>query len=148
MDSFEDLFFESGGKPIDYKGIILQMVDQIDISKNSICLIEILKSKSKWKQGINFSTEGSFKINNEIVYNSIVFWENTAPKKFELHIVSDSGILWVKNVWDTGDGFMNSWQNGSAMIVKNVDDGKMYYCNDGEMNEDFDDIIFSLKMVG
>ena len=33
---------------------------------------------------------------------------------------------------------------GAAMFTENIDHGKRYYCNDGNPDEDFDDIIFTI----
>lgn len=37
---------------------------------------------------------------------------------------------------------------GAAMYSEEIPNGKRYFCNDGEEDEDFDDIIFTVKRVG
>jgi len=55
-------------------------------------------------------------------------------------------MLWVKNVWDMGDGVMQSWNAGGAMIVEGDAVSRRYLCNDGELDDDFDDMIFTLEI--
>ncbi|OJW19261.1 MAG: hypothetical protein BGO58_03090 [Sphingopyxis sp. 65-8] len=52
----------------------------------------------------------------------------------------------MKNVWDTGDGVMQSWHAGGAMIVEEIENVRRYLCNDGELDDDFDDLIFTLEI--
>ena len=37
--------------------------------------------------------------------------------------------------------------NGAAMYSENIPNGKRYFCNDGDEDEDFNDIIFTVKRV-
>ncbi|MCK4934954.1 MAG: hypothetical protein KAR79_05145 [Simkaniaceae bacterium] len=37
--------------------------------------------------------------------------------------------------------------NGSAMYSEDIEDGKRYFCNDGDLDDDFDDIIFTVKKL-
>ena len=54
----------------------------------------------------------------------------------------------VRNVWDTGDGVMQSWHSGAAMMVEQLSDGRrVYWCNDGVPDEDFDDVIFEVEQL-
>ncbi len=39
---------------------------------------------------------------------------------------------------------MASWIGNSAMIFEEIDSGKRYYCNDGEYEDNFDNIIFTV----
>lgn len=40
--------------------------------------------------------------------------------------------------WKAGEG------NGAAMYSEDIPNGKRYFCNDGEEDDDFDDIIFTV----
>ena len=61
---------------------------------------------------------------------------------------SESGTCHVKNVWDTGDGTIQIWHNGAAMIVERAGNARRYRCNDGNPNADFDDLIFRVVLTG
>ena len=43
--------------------------------------------------------------------------------------------------------WMRDEENGAAMYSEDIPDGKRYFCNDGDEDEDFDDIIFMVKRV-
>ncbi|MCB1110965.1 MAG: hypothetical protein KDK64_08280, partial [Chlamydiia bacterium] len=44
-----------------------------------------------------------------------------------------------------GDQWRMGRGNGAAMYSENISGGKRYFCNDGDEDDDFDDIIFTLK---
>lgn len=56
------------------------------------------------------------------------------------------GVLRVWNVWDIGDGAVESGY-GTAMIVEQLPNGRRYRCNDGHPDDDFDDLIFRIEIV-
>ena len=144
--SFEDIFLASRGQPVEYEGQIIQLMDAIFLPSHATLRIIREASKRGWRQGIHLSTDGYFTVNQQIVPEAVVLWADTAPAKISLGVHSESGTCHVKNVWDTGDGTMQSWHNGAAMIVEKTDNGRRYRCNDGNPNADFDDIIFRLEM--
>ena len=72
--------------------------------------------------------------------------QDTAPVTSEFRVNSSDGLLSVKNVWDMGDGVMQSWRGGGAMIVEGDAGSRRYLCNDGEFDDDFDDLIFTLEI--
>jgi hypothetical protein len=45
------------------------------------------------------------------------------------------------------DRWMRGKENGAAMYSEDIPNGKRYFCNDGDEDEDFDDIIFTVKRV-
>ena len=57
----------------------------------------------------------------------------------------------VQNIWEVtshmGRKFTDSGHGGAAMIVEEIENGRRYRCNDGHLDEDFDDIVFSVKRV-
>jgi hypothetical protein len=65
-----------------------------------------------------------------------------------LKIQTKKGECQVKNVWDTGDGVMDSWHNGGAMVVEEIASGRRYKCNDGRPDDDFNDIVFRIEPGG
>ena len=62
-------------------------------------------------------------------------------------MTGEATTIEVKNVWDVGNGVIESWHNGAAMIVELLPDGRRYLCNDGFADDDFDDIVFRLERV-
>lgn len=68
---------------------------------------------------------------------------------FEFAVVSkkDKPDLHVKNIWDSGNGNADSCHNGAAMIVEISGSIRLYRCNDGHPDDDFDDLVFSLELL-
>lgn len=147
MALFEELFIKSKGKPIHYKGQTIVMMDLFPIKNKKKIKISIEAVGSEWRQGIAVKTKGSFLINDQKVNKGIVFWNDTAPKEFELLVMTKDDFIQVKNVWDTGDGVINSWHNGAAMIVEELEFGRRYLCNDGHPDDNFNDIIFTIERI-
>lgn len=146
MVVFQDLFHQSRGQPVEYDGKVIRMSDRIEIGKNIDIIINFDQVSSPWMQGVNLKTKGYFLVEGERLEKSIVLWSDTAPVRPHISVFSTDGILWVKNVWDMGDGVMQSWHAGGAMIVEEIENVRRYLCNDGELDDDFDDLIFTLKI--
>jgi hypothetical protein len=147
MSSIENIFIQSKGQPVNYNGHLIQMVDYVQIERDKSIEITFESTNSEWRQGIHLSIDGAFLINGVTIKKSLVLWQDTAPSKVVLGIKSKTGKCTVKNVWDLGDGVMHSWHNGAAMRVEKSSEGSIYYCNDGHPDENFDDLIFHLRVV-
>lgn len=145
MPEFQKLFEISKGKPIEYEGRILQLVDYFDVSDDQQIKVIFESVKADWRQGIALTVDGAFIVNNQTIKNGIVLWHHTAPPVVSVQIKSKTGKCTAKNVWDTGDGTMHSWHNGAAMIVENTERGRRYLCNDGRADADFDDLVFRIE---
>lgn len=146
MPSFEKLFFASKGQPVVYNGQTIQMVDHIPIKDGQFLRVIFESVKAEWRQGIRLKTDGEFIVNNKTIKKAVVLWHDTAPREVLLQVHTKKGDCSIKNVWDTGNGVMDSWHNGAAMIVEEVPTGKRYRCNDGQPDDDFDDIIFRVEI--
>lgn len=148
MIVFEELFFQSGGNPVEYKGRIIQMVDVVKLN-SSFQKIRLIFEEfgSNWKQGVMLRSKGEFIIDGKRIKNSIILWQVTAPRIVEFGISSNAGEIEVRNVWDTGDGVVHSWHAGAAIYIEETGAGKRYYCNDGHLDDDFNDLIFTIEMI-
>ncbi|MBB1139962.1 hypothetical protein [Myroides sp. WP-1] len=144
---FQTLFTESKGQPIHYKGKELRLIEKLFLNENEITIdVEFISTNSKWVQGIVIETKGDFKVNNQILPFKIVLWEDTAPKKVSIEIFSKDKKVNVYNVWRTTDGTVDYWHNGAAFYIEKIEDSFVYYCNDGCPDDDFDDLIFKVKV--
>jgi len=144
MASFQRLFTEARGKPIEYNGRMLHMVDRIKIKATQKLEVTFESANSEWRQGIGFDVDGRFEIGTNTINNKLVLWQDTAPATIELLVHTNACECLIKNVWDTGDGVIQSWHNGAAMIIENLPNGRRYCCNDGRADDDFDDIVFRI----
>ena len=153
MPSFQSFFIESKGKPILYEDKILHLGDFFPINDNDKLIITLEKVNSEWEQGVGLSFKGTFEVEGQIFENKISFWKGDAPDQIQIvvHPEKGSSSILVKNLWQNtdhlGNKFINSGVNGAAMIIKEVPNGRRYYCNDGHPDDNFDDIVFSIQKV-
>jgi hypothetical protein len=66
------------------------------------------------------------------------------PFSFIVTCRNRKGFVSFYNMALTGER-QSWWSAGSAMIVEEFDGGRRYLCNDFEFDEDFDDLIFTVK---
>ena len=145
MVSFQELFTGSRGQPIEYQGLTLKLVDEFPLDNSSRLRLTVEHIDSEWKQGLVLRTKGSFLVNNQKVPKSIVLWEDTAPAVIEIEVQSPDDHIKINNVWDHGDGVVQAWHHGAAMIVDEIPNGRRYRCNDGHPDDNFTDIVFRLE---
>jgi hypothetical protein len=145
--SIEQLFLESRGQPVVYKGQTICMVDRIDVAEDQVLKVTFEEIRSDWRQGVCLTVNGEFEVAGQVIQNSVVLWHDTSPTAIEVHVQARDGTCQIKNVWDIGDGVMQSWHNGAAMIVHRSMSTRRYKCNDGRDDEDFDDLVFTIEFV-
>jgi hypothetical protein len=147
MPSFQQLFIKSKGQPVEYNGQTIRMVDHLKILDGQILKVVFESVNADWRQGVCLTTDGGFVVNNQSIKKSVALWHDTAPSEVMLRVQTKKGECWVKNVWDIGNGVMESWHNGAAMIVEEIACGRRYKCNDGQPDDDFTDIVFRIELL-
>jgi hypothetical protein len=168
MPNFDNLFKGSKGHPVPYNGISLQRVDRFPVKNGDVLQLSIKKTNCKYRQGFAIDIQGYCEINGEIRKKGkrvmMIFWEDTMPKQVKLKAFTKEGFVAVKNIWEetgsclsitpTGENIYRDTQvmissiRGAAMLVEEIENGRRYRCNDGEPDEDFDDIIFTVQNLG
>jgi len=145
---FEELFEDNNWQPFQYKGRRVCIEDDFAIPiGESLFELTIEKTKSEWEQGIFLKGNGYFVINDEKKETGIYLWESTTPRSIRFMFNSKVGDLKVWNIWRIDKGPMQYGHNGSAMYFEEILYGKRYCCNDGYPDDDFDDLIFTLKII-
>lgn len=147
MPSFQELFTESKGQPVEYNGQIINLGDRLPVSKSQTIKLTFVSVNSDWRQGVHLHTDGTFEANGQTIKKAILLWQDTAPRECIFTVHTKNGELLMWNVWDTGDGVTHSGHNGAAMIVEELPNGRLYKCNDGHPDDDFDDLVFSIELV-
>ena len=147
MPSFDDLFDTSEERPISYQGKTLYRAHQIEIPEKCVVVVRFVSTNSEWRQGIALNVNGHFTFAGNRLGKKLILWEDTATKDTTLDIASKDGVLWAYNTWDYGDGAIQSWRFGAAMIIEDIPNGKRYYCNDGHPDDDFDDLVFEVTVL-
>ena len=150
MICFEDLFIEAESDEILYNSKRLVLRDKLKLSKGSnLFKIRFKEANSKFDQGFILSTKGQFiHDNQEVIENKVVYWEKTAPAKFDIKVQSDNKELLVYNVWKDVDGVIQFGHNGAAMYIVKDGENRIYYCNDGYPDDDLNDLVFSITILG
>ena len=147
MIVFEDLFAEARANIVQYGELSIQLIDIIKLAGSSRMVVRFKEVNSNWRQGVRLSSDGEFLVNGENCGHAVVLWTDTAPPEIPIDLKNASECV-VKNVWDRGNGVVDSGHNGAAMIVEVVGSKRTYSCNDGHPNDDFNDIIFELQIDG
>lgn len=78
------------------------------------------------------------------------FWFGTSPSEFEVSIKLDKGKVLICNGSDlTGTKqFCRSMHMGCAIYIEEIRENKYRFnCNDHEIDDDFDDLIYEMEIV-
>jgi hypothetical protein len=152
---FRSIFLNSKGKPSEYKGKVIYLHDYITIGQKEKINAKIISTKSKNKQGfcikvIEPKNKNYISVNG-IKENIFAFWEDTLPKDgANIEILSSNITIAVWNIWE--EQYNNSSRRvlgamkNAAMIIEEKNNSKIYHCNDGDQDEDFNDIVFELTI--
>ena len=147
--NFDELFNSTPTRPIKYNERELVRMEKFNLLNNlTKCVIHFIEVNSLWRQGVILKTKGDFLVNNLNYPNQIVLWKDTSPADVDFIIKSRNKELIIFNVWDVGNGTMHFWHNGGAMEVKKENNLRIFYCNDGFPDDDFNDLIFSIEFLG
>jgi hypothetical protein len=143
------MFMKSKGRPIVYEGKTLVMTHDFPTEGAKRMRLVFESCNAEWRQGasLRVRSEGKIVINGQQLTHAVC-WQDTAPETVEFEISGKVPNIEIKNVWDVGNGVMESWHNGAAMIVETLPTGRRYRCNDGFPDDDFDDIVFRLERLG
>jgi hypothetical protein len=165
MPNFDALFSATKERPIIYKGDPIIRSDRFPVSYGEKLIISIEKTNSEWRQGVCIDVTGSCELEGELINKgkgiNMLFWEDTAPKQIELTVFTKKGYVVVKNIWEYTNVYLvrgpsgesvtresksvESWYNGAAMKIEEIENGRRYFCNDGHPDDNFDDIVFTVR---
>ena len=149
MVDFSELFWDSD--EILYNGKRLIMADKIPVQTTFKGEIELLSVNSRWRQGVSFSTKGKIDVGDGLIGPKHIFWQELWTEKNLGPIVvtgkSKDGIFFLYNSWYE-DGCTQAWVRNAAMIKEIIGENEyIYHCNDGDWDDDFDDIVFRVKIL-
>lgn len=155
MTKFEDLFRESNAKPIDYRGDKIFLVDKFPVRKEEKLIVSIEQDTKKLVQGVSIGIFGSCEFLGKKFgtgnFLDLRLWSDAEGydiKNIELIIRSKKDYVLINNIWESvdclGTKTVSSCSCWSAMKIEEIENGRRYYCNDGEGDDGFDDIIFTV----
>ncbi len=145
--NFDKLFKDGKHGKAEYKGKSLIRYDALCIEDGEKIMINFESSSKRWRQGIILDVEGEFGSCGERFGEELILWEDTCPKSFTLTILTKSDYFRLKNVWLDENDLMQSWTGGAAMYSEDIPGGRRYFCNDGDLNDDFNDLVFTITQV-
>jgi len=121
------------------------MWEVMAIANQEIITIIFESKNSTWRQGVWLMTDKGLLLNQQL-YPSVVLWAETAPLEVSCECYTESGLLHVYNVWDSGRGLKMESQNwSSGMLVENLANGRRYRCNDIGFETQFDKLVFRIE---
>lgn len=156
---FSEKFSLSESFEIEHKGKTVRAFYNFDKKGEYILRFKFISTLSQYDQAIVLHLDsfvGKLYIDEkrlEIPKNKfpqIVLEEKNAPRQFDLKVQLEAGELTICNGSDLlGTGAMwCSLDEGCAMIVDTVNENHMvFYCNDHENDDDFDDLIFEIEVI-
>ncbi len=103
MPEFESLFIASRGKPVEWNGQTLHLMDRFPVAHQDKIVACFESVNSSWKQGLKLSTQGSFEVAGQKIPNMIILWHHTAPPGVIIFIETRENDVQICNVWDTGE---------------------------------------------
>ena len=159
MKSFELMFEEAGNNEIEYKGKKIFRFYKFERIGKFRLQFKFVGVNSPFGQGIVIGYDdynGSIYINGQKlkttrkVFRDIYMTEESNPNGFYVDINSDNGFITINNCSDSiGTGeFYDSLIEGRAMYIEQIGENKLrFYCNDHEIDDDFDDLIFDMEIT-
>ena len=159
MTDCDEIFSMTAERPIIFDGMPIIRADDIAFQDGDTFEITFESTNSQRPQGIAIDVFGEISVNNALLQDKMVFWENSAPKKFRFSAYRDQkrsrkpkslpapNMLRIFNVWDSGQGLPESSYWGAAMTYEEIANGRRYRCNDCVPDNDFNDIVFTIQKV-
>jgi hypothetical protein len=160
MPSFDNLFAEPKDDFIVYNGNKLFQSDKFSVKNGDILIASIEKTNSRRRQGFVIDITGYCEMDGEVFKKGkglrVTFWQDTMPKEVKIKVFTKKDTVLVYNIWESENYYIlgdvkkefkttEYFVNGAAMIIEEFENGRRYCCNDGVPDEDFDDIIFTVR---
>ncbi len=174
MTNFKEFFEKSTVYPLSvyYKDRRIFVADKFPVANKDTLIISMESSNSKYTQGAAVDVYGYCKVvsstHRKGKHVNILFWEDAElvdPKHIEIQVYTKKGFVYIQNIWEAeatrpyvlSDGEMKACYVGSAfydddrwvgaaMYSEEIEGGRRYFCSDGDGNDNFDSIIFTVRI--
>jgi hypothetical protein len=150
---FGQRFIKSRGTPIEHGGKTLIMLDRFPAEHGETFIVTIEATNSAYPQGVGVGED--VEVFGKSVKRAVI-WEyfslapelrkserSKLPFSFEVVCQSKRGSLSFYNMTEV-QGRQSWWHGGSCMIAEDIAGGRRFRCNDFELDEDFDDLVFTV----
>lgn len=115
--------------------------------------VRFISSNSENRQGIRIAIDagkGNLTLNG-VSGREFELWEDECPREFEMECSSDEGYLSIYNIFEelnwTGNRCRYSQMAYSGMILEQNGNIYRYKCNNAELQDDFDKLIFEIELL-
>jgi len=154
--NFGQRFIETKGMPFEHGGSLVQMLDRFPANFSEMLMVTIESTNSQYPQGVGISED--VEIFGQRQKRAVVFEQVSLPPEerevkrsllpftFEVRCCNRKGFLSFYNIAEVS-GRQSWWHGGSAMRIEVIPGGRRYRCNDFELDEDFDDLVFTVQRV-
>lgn len=133
-----------------FKGRVLHAALRFPVTKGERWRITIESTNSEWRQGIScaiYQYKGGFKSLGE-QWKHNMYWEDNV-REWDIEVIATEDDkprnLIIHNIWWV-ERFKraNSRMGGAGIYIEEIPDGWRCFCNDGHLDENFDDIVFTV----
>lgn len=151
--NFGELFRQGRSAEIQHRGRTIMLLDRVPAKLGEKFVVTLEQTASPYVQGVGMS-EG-VEVFGERQKRAVV-WEyfslapaerqmtrSKLPFSFEVTCRNKAGYLSFYNMAEV-QGRQEWWHGGSCMMAQDIPDGRRYHCNDIELDDDFDDLVFSV----
>jgi hypothetical protein len=157
---FREMFNNKKSFEVDYKGKIVNGFFSYNHVGKNLLKFSFVSSKSPYLQAIIMSLsqfKGNIFIDGKEVqigknkFAKLYFCEDTTPNEFDVQVNLIDGVIAIGSGADSiGDKKnFHYLSGGNAMVITKWGDNKYRFnCNDFENDDDFDDLIFDLEIIG
>lgn len=153
MKPFSVLF--EGSDQIEYRGKTIRKYYKLDTPGEYTFCFKFIKSESPFHQAIVlffldfkgdfYLWDHKYKLPNS-QFPKVNFWFDKAQKELSVKIKLSDGIVLICNGSDPigNKQICHSLCLGCALQIEKQDEKLIFYCNDHENDDDFDDLIFEV----
>jgi hypothetical protein len=148
-----DLFRQSRGRPIEFNGQTVVLMDRIPIKRGKVCL-ELLGERRNPDCGIALeSSKGAIQLSDGKKVRLLHTWDDPRlPRNVEHEVRCPDGELKVWNIYRTrhssGLVTVDAWTGNAGMLVKRINDNcREYACSSGPGEFDPSELVVRICWV-
>ena len=146
MIDFESEFTKSQGQPIAIAGKKYYMYYSFHVPKETLVKIIFISAISTPRQGVRIDADKTIKCLGRET-NSLNIWHSPDKEEHEIAVFCPEETSFnLRNIWDNGDGVVQSWHGGGAMMVSQDGNKFIINCNSTLSDDRCRDCIFEVSI--
>lgn len=140
MIEFEKKFNLSRGRPFEEAGRCYQMFYAITEAMPKTFSLSFEYAILNPRQGLRLDCDDPLVIAG-VKNKAFTLWKHTAPSHIKVERTGYASVM-IRNIWDNGDGVIQSWHGGGALIAEpGMDKTVRLRCNSTLKNSDCNDLV-------